>query len=61
MTQPSTAPTTVAVMFESLMVVGGSKSSDLIEAHLISVVASVGHVDLADTQQSYDSKVFGRR
>ena len=53
MMQPSTAPTTVAVMFVSLVVVAGvSKSSDLIEAHLISVVALVGCVDLADTQQS---------
>ena len=56
MTQPSTAPTTtggrqVAVMlFVSLMVVGGSRSSDLIEAHLISVL--LYHVYLADTQQS---------
>ena len=65
MTQPSTAPTTVTVIFESLMiatvavpiilnfvslmVVGVSKSSDLIEAHLISVML-VPY--LADTQQS---------
>ena len=43
MTQPSTAPTTVAIMFAHvpLMInvsVEVSKSSDLIEAHLISVV-----------------------
>ena len=59
MMQPSTAPTTVAVMlFVSLMLVGGSKSSDLIEAHLISVVIieplglGSGRAYLADTQQS---------
>ena len=56
MTQPSTAPTTVTVviMFVSLMVVGVSKSSDLIEAHLISVVpiVPVSRTYLADTQQS---------
>ena len=55
MTQASTAPTTtiVAVIFESLMVMGGSRSSDLIEEHVISVVISpAGRVYLADTQQS---------
>ena len=54
MMQPSTAPTTVAVMFVSLVVVGVSKSSDLIEAQFISVVLiePSGHAYLADTQQS---------
>ena len=42
------------VLFVSLIIVGGSKSSDLIEAHLISVViiVPVGCIYLADTQQS---------
>jgi hypothetical protein len=57
--QPSTAPTTVtvAVMFAhvSLMMnvfVAVNKSSDLIEAHLISVIIVLGRAYIADTQQS---------
>ena len=65
MMQPSTALTTVTIIFESLMlatvtvpiilnfvslmVVGVSESSDLIEAHLISVMLVLY---LANTQQS---------
>ena len=51
MMHPSTAPITVVLMFVSLSMnisVGASKSSDLIETHLISEV--VGSY-LADTQQ----------
>ena len=60
----NTAPTTtVAVMlFVSLMIVGESKSSDLIEAHLIFSVVTVvprGCVYLADTQQSYRKHLEG--
>ena len=46
--------TEAVMLFVSLMVVGGSKSPDSIEAHLILVVtiAPVDCVYLADTQQS---------
>ena len=59
MIQPSTAPTTtVAVMFVHvplmMIFVEVSKSSDLIEAHLISavIIEPSGHVYLTDIQQS---------